>query len=73
MGETAIPERDLPNQLEHVTAMLMDRRNDRIGVVVQQRDDLFRCGVGDAREASQIAEPHRCVDPLGDTTHDPAT
>jgi hypothetical protein len=34
------------------------------------RGGLFRCGVCDTREPSQIAEPNDGVDPLGHSAHD---
>ena len=52
--------------------MLVDRRDDRIGVVVQQGNDLFRRSVGDAREPAQIAEPDDGIDLLGNAAHDPS-
>ena len=65
-------KRTVADQLEYITAMLVDRRDDRIGVVVQQWDYLFRRGVGDTREPSQIAEPNDGVDSLGNSAHDPS-
>ena len=65
-------KRTVADQLEHVAAMLVNGRDDRIGVVVQQWDDLFRRSVGDAREPSQIAEPDDGIDALGNSAHDPS-
>ena len=53
------------DQLEDITAMLVNCRNDCIGVVVQQWDGLFRRGIGDTREPSQITEPDNGVDRSG--------
>ena len=65
-------KRAVADQLENVAAMLMDRQEDRIGIVVQQGNGLFRLGVGDLREPSQIAEPNDGVDMLGNAAHDAA-
>ena len=52
--------------------MRVDRRDDDVGIVVEQRDDLLGRGIGDAREAAQVAEPDDGVDPVGDAAHDAA-
>ena len=51
----------------------MDRRDDDVGIVVEQRNHLLGRGIGDAREAAQVAEPDDGVDALGDAAHDAAT
>ena len=49
------------------------RGDDRIGIVVEQRDDLLgRRRVGDPREALQVAEPQHGADLLGDAALDVA-
>jgi hypothetical protein len=48
----------------------VDRRDDDISVVIQQRNDLFGRRIGDASEAAQIAEPDDGIDAIRDTTHD---
>ena len=54
--------------------MLVDRRDDGLGIVVEQRNDLLRRrGVGDARVIAQIAEPQDRVDPVGDAPLDAAS
>ena len=63
-------KRAVADQLENVAAVLVDREEDRVGVVVEQGNGLFRLGVGDLREAAQIAEPDDGVDMLGDAAHD---
>ena len=63
-------KRTVADQLEHIAAMLMNGRDDCIGVVIQQWDYLFRCSVGDAREPSQITEPNNGIDALGNSAHD---
>jgi hypothetical protein len=46
--------------------MVVDRRNDRVGIIVEQRDGLRRGRViGDPGEAAQVAVPQHRVDPLG--------
>jgi hypothetical protein len=57
-------EHGVADQLEHVAAGLVHRRDHRLGVVVEQRDDLLRRGaVGDRGVAAQVGEPQRRVDP----------
>jgi hypothetical protein len=60
------------DQLEHVAAALVNRRNDRIEVVVKHRDHMLGGGIGDAGEAAQVAEPQHRVDAFGDAAGDPA-
>ena len=50
----------------------MDRRDDHVGTVVEQRNHLLGCGIGDAREAPEVAEPDDGVDALGDAAYDAA-
>ena len=51
----------------------MDRRDDGLGVVVEQRNDLLRRrGVGDARIVAQIAEPEHGLDPVRHSALDAA-
>jgi hypothetical protein len=60
------------HKFENVTALFVNRRNDHIGIVVEQRNDVFRRHVGDPREAAQVAEPQDRVDAVGDAAHNPA-
>ncbi|HEX6111343.1 MAG TPA: hypothetical protein VFZ10_03485 [Geminicoccaceae bacterium] len=66
-GEDAVAD-----QLENVAALRMDRRDDDVGIVVEQRNHLLGRGIGDAREAAQVAEPDHGVDALGDAADDAA-
>ena len=51
------------DQLQHFAARFVDRGDDRIGVVVEQRDDLVgRGGVGDPGVAVQVGEPEHRAD-----------
>src|SRR4051794_21900435 len=51
-------ERPVADELEHVASGLGHARDDGLGVIVEERDDLARVGrFGQAREAAQIAEP----------------
>ncbi len=51
--------------------MGVDRRDDRVGVVVEQRNDLLGLGaVGNAGVAAQVAEPQHRLDPVGDAALD---
>src|SRR6516165_1903167 len=59
----------IADELEYITAMLIDCRDDHIRIVVQQRYYLFRCCIGDARESSQVAEPNDGIDLLGNAAH----
>src|SRR6202030_1380430 len=52
--------------------MSVNCRNDRVRVVVDEWNYLIRCGVGNAREPAQIAEPNNGVDALGNPAHDPS-
>ena len=66
-------EHAVADQLEHVAGVLVDRRHDRLGVVIEQRNDLLRGrGVGDARIIAQIAEPQHRLDPVRHPAFDPA-
>ena len=54
--------------------MLVDRRDDGLGIVVEQRNDLLRRrGFGDARVVAQIAEPQHRLDPIRDAPLDAAS
>ena len=51
------------HQLEHVAALLVDGADDRLGIVVEHRNDLVGCcAVGDLGVATQIAEPEHGLD-----------
>ena len=64
-------QRAVADQLQHVASCLVDGGDDRLGIVVQQRDDLGRLGgVGDGGEAAQIGEPQRRLDAVGDAALD---
>ena len=61
------------DQFQHIAARLVDRRDDRIGIVVEEGDDLVRRGgVGDGRVAAQIGEPQHGVDAIGHAARDAA-
>jgi hypothetical protein len=65
-------QRAVADQLEHVAAGLVHRRDDRLGIVVQERDDLLGlCRVGDPGEAREIGEPQHRADLLGHAAGDP--
>ena len=52
--------------------MAVHGRDDYLGVVVEQRNDLLRRGiVGDLGVAVQIAVPQHRADLLGDAAHNP--
>ena len=54
--------------------MLVDRRDDGLGIVVEKRNDLLRRrGVGDAGIVAQIAEPQHRLDPVRDAPFDAAS
>ena len=60
------------DQLQHIAALGLDGGDHRLGVIVQQRDDMGGLGVvGDPGEAAQIAEPEHGLDPVGDAALDP--
>ena len=54
------------------TIRTVDCRDDSVRVVVQEWNYLIRCGVGNARESTQIAEPNSGVDALGNPAYDPS-
>jgi len=54
--------------------MAVKHRDDEVGIVVEERDDLFRRdGFGNMRVAVQIALPQHSPDLLGNTADDAAT
>ena len=64
-------ERAVADELQHVAALLMDRRDHRFGIIIEEGDDLAGRGdVGDARVVMQIAEPERRLDAIGDAALD---
>ncbi len=59
------------DQLQHVAAGLVDRRDDRIRVVVEQRDDLIgRRRIGDGGVVAQVREPQDRADAIGNAARD---
>ena len=51
--------------------MLVDGGDERVGVVVEERHDLFRRRrFGDAREVPEVAEPQHGLDPVGHAAGD---
>jgi len=51
----------------------MNSRDDRVGIMVEERDDFFRARrVADAGVAAEIAEPQYGLDPLGHAAPDAA-
>jgi hypothetical protein len=59
----------IADELEYITAMLIDCRDDHIRIIIQQRQHLFRRRIGDAGETAQIAEPNDGIDLLGNAAH----
>ena len=72
MRSSAVKMASVPSPISLSTSppCFVDRRDDRVGIVVEQRNDLFRRGVGDPGEAAQIAEPDNGIDVLGNAAHD---
>ena len=61
------------DQLQHVAAIVVDRGDHRLGVVVQGWNDLLRRRlIGDVGEFAQIAVPQHRPDLLGDAASDTA-
>src|SRR5262249_59234925 len=58
------------DQLEYVAVLRMNRRYDDVGIIVQQRNYLLGRGIGDTREAAQVAEPDDRINPIGNAAHD---
>ena len=65
-------ERAVTDELQNVAALLVDRRDDDVGIVVEKGNDVLRRRVGDPREAAQIADLQHGIDVLGVTSDDPA-
>ena len=64
-------QRTVADQLEHVAAILGDRRDHRLGIIVEQRNDFARRrAIGDAGEPAQIAVPQHGAYPFGDAAPD---
>ncbi len=64
-------ERAVAHELENVATLFMKRRDNDIGIVVEQGNDMLRRRIGDSREAAQIAEPKHGIDAVGHAAHDP--
>ena len=62
----------ITDQFEYIAATLVDRRDDDVRIVVQQRDYLLRRGVGNTREAAQITEPNDGIDFFRDAAENPS-
>src|SRR4051812_36136008 len=61
------------DQLESLASGIVDGRDHRLSIVVEERNDLFRsCRVGDAREVTKIAEPDDGPDAVGHAPGDAA-
>jgi hypothetical protein len=65
-------EDTVADELQHVSIVGVNCRDDDVGVIVQQRNDLLGRRIGDAREAAQVAEPDDGVDAISDPAHDTA-
>src|SRR5256885_1307442 len=64
-------ERAIADKLQHVAASFVNGRDHRLGVVVEERNDLVRGRVvGYAREAAKIGEPQDRVDAVGNASRD---
>src|SRR3954469_8497030 len=63
----------IADQLEYLASGIVDGRDHRLSIVVEERNDLFRsCRVGDAREVTKIAEPDDGPDAVGHAPGDAA-
>src|SRR6266536_6276229 len=63
-------QRAVAHELENVATLLLKCRDNDIGIVVEQGDDMLRRGIGYARKAAQIAEPKHGIDAVGHAAHD---
>src|SRR5262249_49610774 len=66
-------ENSITNQLQDIAAGAVDRGDDRLGVIVEKRDQLLgRVLLRNTREVTQIAKPQCRVNAIGDPAPDPA-
>jgi hypothetical protein len=66
-------QRAITDQLQDITAVLVNGGNDRVRIIVEQGNYLLRRGgVADAGVAPQITEPEHRFDAIGHAAGDPA-
>src|SRR5262249_48365482 len=63
-------EGSVSHYIQTAASLSGTRRDNDIGIVVQQGNYMLRLSIGDSREAAQIAKPKHGIDAIGHAAHD---